>query len=423
MGSNFGATLLDVTQGMELAKQTQRRDEEWTRGQKRADMQDQVAQYGLEDLQRTRGDAARERSAVAGSDGTVKGAADAAAAARIAGGNVEGAAKAKAIKTEDAIRDFQLAQTEFMSKILPQQQKLQQTQLEGQLRRQPGLDTLADQDLAEKSQATQERMLARAWQVANVDKAAAVRMLSDSPVLFQGKKIADILKSKDGQRLAFLGEDGKPIAGQDGQPFMVNVGYLDQLATKYGDPGKVYEVEAGKRLVHTTATGKAKEIYAAPAADVAGKFVETKDGGILDTRKGTVTPAAGGPRPPDATKRDARVKTADSIVRESLGGSLNMGLPSEDAQKAYPMIMERVGKKIDAGIPPEKAARDAMEEVKREAKLDGAAPAGPVNWQDFINRPFPTPRDAKPAGPNLGGSVMNGYGLDSATPEVPSVFP
>lgn len=413
MGNNIGATLLDVQQGMEYQKGIQRKDAEWERNQKRANMQDQVAQYGLEDLQQTRGDKAARRTAAAGAV-DLESATQAEKSAALARGDVAGATAANESRLKALVTDFQTTAAQFEKKQQPIKQGLEATALAGQVARQPATEAIAGQNVADQSMAAREKLLARFYQIAQVDVNAAKQLLSDSPILFPGQKVADIMVSKDGQRVAIVGEDGQPLT-------MLNKPFMEQLAQKYGDPGKVYEVEAGKRLVHATAGGKAKEIYAAPAADVAGKFTETKDGGILDTRRGTVTPAAGGPRPPDAAKRDARVKTADSIVRESLGGSLNMGLPSEDAQKAYPMIMERVGKKIDAGVPPEKAARDAMEEVKREAKPD--APAGPVNWQDFANRPFPAPRAAKPAGPNLGGSVMNGYGLDSATPEVPSVFP
>lgn len=414
--SNIGATLLDVQQGMEYQKGIQRKDADWTRGQKRADMQDQVAQYGLEDLQQTRGDKAARRSAAAGAT-DLESAANAEKAAALARGDTAGAAAANENRLKALVTDFQTTAAQFEQKQQPIKQGIEANALAGQVARQPATEAIAGQNVADQSMAAREKLLARFYQIAQVDVNAAKQLLSDSPILFPGKKVSDIMVSKDGQRVAVVGEDGQPLT-------MLSKPFMEQLAQKYGDPGKVYEVEPGKALVHVNATGtKTKEVYKADNKPT-DKLLPVTEGttGFFDPKTRTVVPVgSGGPSPAGNAKRDARVKVAQSMVQEALGGSLNMGLPGEDAQKAYPMIMERVGKKIDAGIPPEKAARDAMEEVKREAKLD--APAGPVNWQDFANRPFPAPRAAKPAAPNLGGSVMNGYGLDSATPEVPSVFP
>jgi len=128
--STIGIDALGASQGMELAKQNQRRDDEWVRSQKRADMQDQVAQYGLEDLQQNRGDVSAMRSAAAGK-ASVGEAADAASTAALSRGNVDAAAKAKGVKVDDVIKDFQERQAKFMADIAPLQNRLQKTQLQG----------------------------------------------------------------------------------------------------------------------------------------------------------------------------------------------------------------------------------------------------------------------------------------------------
>lgn len=372
---NIGSTILDVQQGMEYAKQNQRRDAEWERNQKRADTADKVSQYGLEDLERGRDDKAARRTAAAGQP-TLDAAAQAEKTAALARGDTQGAGQAEASRLAALRADFEIAQTELAKELQPAKAGMERTAVAGQVARQPGMEAVAGQQVQDQSMAMREKLLARFYQIATLDKAEALKLISDSPLIFPGKKAVDIMVSKDGQRMAIVGEDGQPLT-------MLNKPFMDQLSQKYGDPGKVYEVEPGKRLVHATAGGKAKEIYAAPNAPVQNKFSIGADGTVLNTTTGDIRPGPGGAMP--AAKRDTRVKVADSIVKEALGGSLNMGLPGEDAQRDYPIIMQKVGELIDKGVPPEKAAYDAMQEVKRAAKVGGLTGNQPqADWRNFV---------------------------------------
>ena len=372
---NIGSTILDVTQGMEYTKANQRRDAEFERNQKRADMQDKVAGYGLEDLERTRADAAGTR------DAFKTGGLSAVQAAAQARGDVSGAITARDQQLKMLKDDYETEQIKFERELMPKAMKLKGMQTDTQLRRQPGMDTLGDMQLQEALGQSQEKLIARAWQIANLDKDTAVKLLSDSNVIFQGKKVADILRSKDGQRVALIGEDGQPMT-------MLNTQYLDSLASKYGDPGKVIEVEKDKRLVHVTPGGKAREIYAAPDKEVPGRFTLGPNGEVLNTRTGTVTPNVGGKNP---KLQDERVRQARDHINKALGGSLNMGLSEPDAQKVYEKAAALAETYIASGADPIAAANKAMDEVRRTVKLAGlssgvapAAPATKFDWKALL---------------------------------------
>ena len=373
---NIGSTILDVTQGMEYTKTNQRRDAEFERNQKRADMQDKVAGYGLEDLERTRADAAGTR------DAFKTGGLSAVQAAAQARGDVSGAITARDQQLKALRDDYETEQIKFERELMPKAMKLKGMQTDTQLRRQPGMDTLGDMQLQEALGQSQEKLIARAWQIANLDKDTAVKLLSDSNVIFQGKKVTDILRSKDGQRVALIGEDGQPMT-------MLNTQYLDSLASKYGDPGKVIEVEKDKRLVHVTPGGKAREIYAAPDKEVPGRFTLGPNGEVLNTRTGTVTPGTTGGK--DPKRQDARVQMARDHINKALGGSLNMGLSEPDAQKVYEKAAALAETYIAKGDDPIAAANKAMDEVRRTVKLAGlsssggpAAPATKFDWKALL---------------------------------------
>lgn len=377
--SDIGGTMLDVSRGMEYEKENQRRDATFARSEKRADMADKVSQYGLEDVQQARGDKAARRSAATGAT-SVDEAAKAEQAAALARGDTAGAVGAKSERLKALVADFQTTEAQFAQEQQPVKQGMERVATAGQAARQPGMEAVAGQQAQDQSMAMREKLLARFYQIAKVDVDAAKELLSNSPLIFPGKKVSDIMMSKDGTRMAIVGEDGQPLT-------MLNKSFMDQLAEKYAEPGKYHAIKPGETLVKET-PGKVTPMFTAPNKDVPGHFSMNPDGAVLNTRTGEVRPGAGsasGLNP----KRDARLKVADSIVKEALGGSLNMGLPGADAQKDYPIIMKKAGELIDVGVPPEKAAHDAIDAIKRQAKLEGmggskdAAATPAPNWRDF----------------------------------------
>lgn len=381
---DFGKTYLDVSNGMEHEKENQRRDATFARSEKRADMQDKLSQYAVDDATQAQGDRAARRTAAAGAP-TLDAAAQAEQGASLARGDTTGATAAGKERLNALINDFQTTDAVFAKSQQPTQQKIAATSLAGQAGRQGGAEEVANQGQDASLQQAKEKSLARIWQIAQFDKGAALDLLSNSQHIFPGKKATDIMVSKDGQRVAIVGEDGQPLT-------ILNKPFLDNLATRYGEPTKYQTVKADETLVRETPSGGAVPVYQGPSKPVPGRFTQNATGQVIDSHTGRVTSAAI-PKPADFSKRDARVKTADGIVKEALGGSLNMGLPGEDAQRIYPQIMQRVGQKIDAGVPPEKAAHDAMDEIKRAGKLGGMAGAtdpaataskdAAVNWRDF----------------------------------------
>lgn len=377
--SNFGATLLDVQQGMEYQKGIQRKDADWTRGQKRADMQDQVAQYGLEDLQQTRGDKAARRSAAAGAT-DIESAAKAEKAAALARGDTAGATAANESRLRALVTDFQTTAALFEQKQQPIKQGLEATALAGQVARQPATEAIAGQNVADQSMAAREKLLARFYQIAQVDVNAAKQLLSDSPILFPGKKVADIMVSKDGQRVAVVGEDGQPLT-------MLNKPFMEQLAQKYGDPGKVYEVEPGKALVHVNSTGtKTKEVYKAADAPTkpADKFLPVNEGttGFFDPKTRTVVPVGTGGADPKRVASNQ--KFADDMLVKALGGASMVGLGGANRQR----YIEASGlreKYVASGMPPAEAIGKALDEVTRAQKSAPQGGAAPVDLRSIRN--------------------------------------
>lgn len=386
----FGASALDAAAGMELAKANNRRDRDDLRNQARLDVQDKLTAYGLEDAERSRGDAAARRAAVAGKT-TVSEAAKAAEAASLSRGDLGGAKDAGKGRLEALMNDFKATELELETKLVPEMEKIRTAQVQGQASRQPGLETIANQDLDDKTKAGTERLIARAYQIAQSDTNAAAALLSNSPLLFPGKKVTGIMQSKDGSKIAIVGEDGQPLTVLDRR-------HLDNLATKYSDPGKIMEVEKDKRLVHVTPGGKAKEIYAAPDKPVTGKFTLGPNGEVLDTRTGAVSPGAG--LGGNTKRQDQRTKDALSVIVRNYGGQFDalgqMSLKSgtENMVRRASVLAEEY---IKAGADPVAAANKAVEAADRESKIAGlgstgttTAPAA-INWQDFIQSPQQIP--------------------------------
>lgn len=391
---NIGSTILDVQGGMEYAKANQRRDTDVARANKRADMQDQTAQYGLEDMRRKRASEEADRAAATGAASLDVGL-KAQEAARLARGDTAGASEAKKATLSALVTDYQTTEAQFAQSTQPMKQGLEKTALAGQVARQPGAETLANQQQSDQMQSGQEKMIARMWQIAGIDKNVAVKMLSESPVLFQGKRVSDIMASKDGQRIAVVGEDGNPLA-------MLNKAYLDSLAQKYADPGKTMEVEQGKSLVHVTAGGQAKEIYTARDKPIVGRHAFGPNGEVLNTQTGSVQPGAGiNPKRTEesAAKRAALVQKGIDNLRTANGGTLNMGMSAPDADKFFTALGQKVGEFVDQGMPFEAAANKAYQLGERAKamklspeQLDMAAPGGlpakqgsspAVDWRNF----------------------------------------
>lgn len=383
MGSNFGATLLDVQSGMEYAKQNQRRDAEWERNQKRADTADKVSQYGLEDVERKRGDAQAMRDAVKGKS-SVSEAAKAAKQASLASGDLDGARQASTAELDDDLLSLQKSATALRQ----MQTQLQTKQTQGQVARQPGLEEVADQQLFAARQDAAEDVAYRSAKILATGGKKAYMDVINKLGGVNGVQVADVHRGND--EVVLIAPDGNELA-------TMSIPYLRSIIEKRMPKPETKVLKEGEQIVQISNDGKGTVTpkFSAPAKAPVDKFMPITEGttGFYDPRTGKTIPVGSGQ--PSGAKRDTRVKVADSIVKEALGGSLNMGLPGEDAQRDYPIIMQKVGELIDKGVPPEKAAYDAMQEVKRAAEIaKGKKEAGldtvqPQNWQQLSGQPSP----------------------------------
>lgn len=371
---NIGATLLDVSKGMEYEKENQRRDATFARSEKRADMADELAKYGMEDAKQARGDKAARRAAATGKP-SLEAAATAERDAALARGDTAGAGQADAGRLTALKTDFEVGQAQLAKELQPARAGMERAAVAGQVARQPGLEAIAGQQVQDQSMAMREKLLARFYQIAMLDKNEAIKLVSDSPLIFPGKKVIDIMVSNDGQRMAVVGEDGQPLT-------MLNKPFMEQLSAKYGDPEKLMEVEPGKSVVGIK-NGKARELYKAAEKPLVNKYSWGPNGERLNTATNEVTPAVGGGTMPPA-KRDARLRIAEDIISKALGGSLNMGLPEEGAQRTYEAAIAKAEQFINSGADPAAAATKALDEIKRAGKTAGIqGNSGPTDFSSL----------------------------------------
>ena len=372
MGSNFGATLLDVQSGMEYAKQNQRRDAEWERNQKRADTADKLSQYGLEDVERKRSDSQAMRDAVKGKS-SVSEAAKAAKQASLASGDLDGARQASTAELDDDLLSLQKSATALRQ----MQTQLQTKQTQGQVARQPGLEEVADQQLFAARQDAAEDVAYRSAKILATGGKKAYMDVINKLGGVNGQPVADVQKGND--QVILIGKDGNELAN-------MSIPYLRSIIEKRMPKPETKVLKEGEQIVQISNDGKGTVTpkFSVPAKAPVSKFVPIEGGGAFNTSTGESRPGPGGGAMP-AAKRDARVRLAEDFISKQLGGSLNMGLPDENAQRTYKLAMAKAEQYIASGADPIAAATKAVEEVQKDAKVASILPSGgPVDWRNLV---------------------------------------
>lgn len=372
---NIGGTLLDVQQGMEYAKANQRRDADWERNQKRADMQDKVAGYGLADLERKRADEAGNREAFK------TGGLSAVQTAAKERGDQEAYQKAAADRIAELTNSINQRELEAKQLMQPDALKLAQANLSGAVARAPAQNALASNEIQQRLRDLTEKQSLDMVMLAKYNKKAAIEAYNKSGLVEAGKEASDI--SYDDKKTAWV------LTYKDGSTLDMP---LQQIQAQYQKhyPPQYKTLNKGDSLVGIGKTGKPEIALTVPDSEHTKPLAVTDNTtGFYDPRTKTVTPVGIGGQNPK--RQDARVQIARDHINKALGGSLNMGLSEPDAQKVYEKATALAETYIATGADPIAAANKAMDEVRRTIKLAGlssgvapAAPATKFDWKALL---------------------------------------
>ena len=375
--ANIGAGLLDAMSGINASNAmidgredraallNQRAQQE-----KRQAMADEVAQGGLEDYRRTRTTDAAAREAFAAAPDQATGLA-AVEATRRKGGDVAGAQKASADRVMQLVNEAKAADEEFTKKYRPELEAFKVRQIEQQKRNAPLVETLQDQELKNRVSAGMDNVHLRTLQLLVTDKAAALKFISESPNLFPGQKVTDILVSADGGEIAFVGEKGEKLGA-------IPMARAREMLQQAQAPKKLEVLKPGETgFTLNPQTGKYEQQV---SVDPANKYVALPENspGTLNTTTGATSAGPGLSSGMSPQRQDARFRVAEQVIGNALGGSfdaigkLSLKPGTEAIYQRATVLAEEA---IKAGADPAQAASKAVDQAMREAKTGGAVPA------------------------------------------------
>lgn len=273
------------------------------------------------------------------------------------------------------------------------------TAAETNLKLAPGAATLASGAQQQQIQDLSEKQTANLWNMVKMgDMKGATDLLSNSEILFPGRKFNNIVRG----RVPVPGPDGKPTMGADGQPVMEPVVQLvpadgaqpvfipekalDTLVTKHSTRVE----KAGNNLVRLGADGKATPIYEPDA------YGNTGEGDIYSKRTGQAPPAAGGvaggPKPlsrqADAHLNENVKMAIDKVLLPKYGGKFEGGMFfPDDANKDVALRASVLTEQFirNDRMDPVAAANKGVEQAEREKatapKPGSGTYSGPTPWK------------------------------------------
>lgn len=199
---NFLESVGRVSQGWNAAE-----DEKRVRA--RAEMQDKINAYGLADLERQRAEQESERAAIQAavqSDPNITPAGLAAVAQRVRAqrGDFEGMKRLGDPEIEALQRQTKLYEAQLEND--PELRAAREEIMRGQIPQLKAESKMKLADLADKT-------LTAAFKMFSYDPEGATKYISDSGILFPGRKISKAGMAEIGGKkmFVFLGEDGKPL--------------------------------------------------------------------------------------------------------------------------------------------------------------------------------------------------------------------
>lgn len=355
MATNFGATVLDVMGGMELAKANQRRD--------------QAHQMGLEDRQRAiKRDNLNMEAALFGLEDSRK---------------------------QATYRDEQREKNAPLEEL---RKRIETNELEFKALMQPGMQKIGKAEQENKIKEIQHNQFLDFVELFEIDPHQAMLGYNKSQVLDPGFEVSGYRRSPDGKQVQFIDSKGNPTET------IINMEAALKAAHARKGPGKVFEVERGKALVRQNPrTGELKEEYVRADAPKDDRLIPIPEGttGLYNPRTGAQMPVNSGSGAGLGTgaKLDQRVAKGKDVVIKVFGGTFDSSgnlTMKPGTEQQVTRALTRLETLVKGGADPMAAAQQAIDEVQRDAALKGltappgatpgtATPqAGATNWRDYL---------------------------------------
>jgi len=239
---------------------------------------------------------------------------------------------------------------------------------------QPDQQEIAGEELAQAKMDSRFRTLAGIYTAFELgDKKGALKRASDSNAIAPGVKFSD-MHTEDGEE---KDAKGKPVRmfvftpeGEGAKPIRLPVASFKRIQQRFGAK---YQVVEGN-LMRIGADGQGEKLCTAPHTSV-----NPETGGFYDQRQQPPASAGTGVVSPRRTAAqethvDNRVKQLDSEFRYFLTGSNTFANMDEATQARYDRLMAIAGPKVRAGMAPEQARTEAIDEDARVKKLAQGAP-------------------------------------------------